>query len=373
MSEVLQTGLGFTLAFSLTLAGVYLLTPIARRFGLIDRPSGRKIHAVPTPITGGLAMLVGILVGTIFLFGDFGEATQGFAIAAVILTVLGILDDKFDLSWRLRIGVQIIAALAMIYVGGIRIEQLGDVFGLGPSSLGVLSVPFTVFATLGVINAVNMIDGSDGLAGVLVLCALVMLEAAALYSGNSPVYERAPILIGAVTGFLVYNLRFPGRPHARIFMGNAGSAFLGLTIACFSFRLTQNPAHPVGPILALWLIPIPIMDCLVLMVRRLRNRRSPFAADRNHIHHLMLDGGFGPTGIVAVLAAFSCATGLAAALVLRAHLPQVVLLLAFGFLCLTWYWLTSRRVRAVAFFRSLHRMFARQPRLGVLEQEGASE
>jgi len=241
----------------------------------------------------------------------------------------------------------------MVYLGDIRVEHLGNAFGLDLPSLGPLSVPFTVFATVGIINAVNMVDGADGLAGLLVLCALVMLEAAAIYSGNSAVYESVPILIGAVAGFLVQNLRSPWQPRARVFMGNAGSALLGLTIACLSFRLTQNPAHPVNPVLALWLIPIPIMDCLVLMVRRVRNGRSPFSADHNHAHHLMQEAGFGPTQAAITLAAFSCLCGLTAAVLLRLHVAHPTLMLAFAGLCLTWYWITSRRVRAVGFFRSL--------------------
>lgn len=345
--------LGVGVAFALTLGGLWLLTPFAQRAGLIDHPVGRKNHREPTPVTGGLAMLGAILVAGILLHHDASRASQGFAVSAVLMTALGVADDKYDLSWRLRIAGQIVVALAMIYIGGIRVERLGDAFGLDLPSLGLLSVPFTVFATVGVINAINMVDGADGLAGLLVLGALIMLDAAALYSGNTGIYTSAPILIGAVAGFLVLNLRLPRQPRARVFMGNAGSAFLGLTIACFSFRLTQNTAHPVSPVLALWLVPVPIVDCLVLMIRRVRNGRSPFAADHNHVHHLMQEAGFGPTQAAVILAVFSCACGLSAAVILRLHVPHPVLMIAFGGLCLLWYWLTSRRVRAVGFFRSL--------------------
>jgi len=128
-------------------------------------------------------------------------------------------------------------------------------------------VPFTVFATVGLINAMNMIDGSDGLAGSLGFAALVMLCAAALYAGNLALANRALAVAGAVAGFLFWNLRFPWRTRARTFMGDAGSGFLGLVVAWVAFRLTQNPGHPVTPILAVWLLPIPVMDCLVLIVR----------------------------------------------------------------------------------------------------------
>ena len=136
-------------------------------------------------------------------------------------------------------------------------------------------------------------------------------------------------------------------------MGNAGSAFLGLTIAWVSFRLTQNPGHPVSPVLALWLLPIPVMDCLVLIVRRLQEGRSPFSAGRDHIHHLMIDAGFTPNWILVVLVTFSLICGTLVGQAMRIDIPHPVLLAAFVALCAGWYWLTARRSRALRFFRRL--------------------
>ena len=345
--------LNCAIAFSLTLAGQWLLNPFAQRLGLLDHPAGRKDHSCPTPTTGGIAMLVGVLIAGIFLVDARSAASLGFGLAAIIVILLGVLDDKYDLSWKVRIGGQAIAALIMIYLGGIRVEQLGDIFDLKAGSLGLFSVPFTVFITIGIINAINMIDGADGLAGLLVFCALVMLDAAALYSGNTAVSDRLPILIGAVAGFLLYNLRFPWQPRAKIFMGNAGSAFLGFAIACFVIRLTQSPTHRVSPVLGPWLVIVPIIDCLVLMIRRTRRKRSPFAADRDHIHHLMIEAGFGPTQAAFGLALFSCVCGLFAATMLRLHVAHVVLVAVFVGMGVLWYWLTARRARAVNLFRWL--------------------
>ncbi len=338
-------------AFSLTLAALWLLNPYAQRLGLLDHPAGRKDHSIPTPATGGIAMLAGVLIAGFFLVDNSSATSLGFGVAAIVVILIGLLDDKYDLSWKVRIGGQAIAALVMIYLGGIRVEQLGDIVGLAPGSLGLLSVPFTVFITIGIINAINMIDGADGLAGLLVFCALTMIEAAALYSGDTAVSHRLPILIGAVAGFLIYNLRFPWQPRAKIFMGNAGSAFLGLAIACFVVRLTQNPAHPVSSVLGPWLVIVPIIDCLVLMIRRTRGRRSPFSADRDHIHHLMLESGFGPTEAAFILALFSGICGLFAAVMLRLHTPHVFLVVVFVGLGALWYWMTARRGRAIKFFK----------------------
>jgi UDP-GlcNAc:undecaprenyl-phosphate/decaprenyl-phosphate GlcNAc-1-phosphate transferase len=342
--------LGAVVAFFATLVLQKMLVPVASRLDLMDYPAGRKDHLHPTPVVGGVAMLAGVLLASAFTSHAINSSIFGFLAAAALLVFVGLLDDKYDLDWRLRILAQIAAALIMIYLGGVRVHYLGHLFGYDNIMLGRLSVPFTVFATVGIINAINMVDGTDGLAGLLVVSALVMLSAAALYSGNYPVFTHALIAIGAVSGFLLYNIRHPWQTRAKSFMGNAGSAFLGLTIAWIAFRLTQNPSHPVTPVLALWLVPIPIMDCLVLMARRTKLGQSPFHADRNHIHHLMLDAGFTPTRAAMSLTAFSYACGLIAAIVLRTHISHNYLLGAFFVMCGIWYWITSRRARAITFF-----------------------
>lgn len=368
MSNLTLAVLSFGAAFGLAVFLIWVLTPMSTRLGLLDHPGDRKCHDDPTPTTGGVAILIAMLITMLLAIPDVDSGTRGFCIAALIVTVTGAIDDRFDLSWQVRMLVQILAVLVMVKVGDIRVSYLGNVFGLGPIQLDDLSIPATVFVTVGIINAINMIDGSDGLAGLLVAGALGMLIATAMYSDNPIVYMQAPILLGAVAGFLLFNLRLPGRPKARIFMGDAGSALLGLGIAYFSFRLTQNDAHPVGPILALWLIPIPILDCLVLMVRRVRSGRSPFSGDRGHIHHLMQEGGFSPSGIAFALLGVSLVSGLLAGLVLRQHVPQVMLVGAFLLLCMAYYWLTARRQRAVAFFSRLRNP---RTRLGTVDAQNA--
>lgn len=346
---------GALLAFMLTCATLWALQPFAARLNLLDHPLGRKDHAHPTPITGGLAMVVGCLVA-FFTMQTSPQSMQAFAVASLLLVAVGLYDDLHDLRWYWRIVAQACAALVIIYWGGVRVEQLGPLFGMDSMSLGGLSVPFTIFATVGLINAMNMVDGADGLAGLLGLAALVMLAAASVYSGNAALAGRLSVLCGALAGFLLWNVRLPWRPRAKVFMGNAGSAFLGLVIAWSAFRLTQNPGHPVSPVLALWLLPIPVMDCLVLIVRRLQEGRSPFSAGRDHIHHFMREAGYGPTRAALLLAGFSLACGLVVGQAMRMDVPNPVLLAAFAALCMGWYLLTRRPERAVAFFRRLRGM-----------------
>ena len=339
--------------FAISSLLLWLLNPLAHRLDLLDHPAGgRKDHDAPTPVIGGLAVFIGFALAYSAV-DTFIPSISAFFTASLLLVITGLYDDKHDLRWYWRILVQVVASLIIIYWGGVRVEQLGPLFGFGDTSLGMLSVPLTVFATVGLINAVNMIDGADGLAGLLSLAALLMLSAAAMYAGNIPLASRVLMLAGAVAGFVVWNIRLPWRPCARAFLGNAGSAFLGLAIAWVCFSLTQNPGHPVNPVLALWLLPIPVMDCLVLIVRRLREGRSPFAAGRDHIHHIMQDAGFGPTRSAMWLTIFSLVSGLVAGQAMRLDVPNPVLLAAFVALCAAWLWLSSSRARAVTFFARL--------------------
>ncbi|MGY1457352.1 MraY family glycosyltransferase [Luteimonas sp. A534] len=340
------------LAAGLAWAVLKLLHPWARRLNLLDFPQGRKDHAHPTPIIGGLAMVVGFLVVMGLAVPGHAPATMlSFTVASLLLVGVGLYDDRYDLRWYWRVVAQVVAALIMIYGADVRIENLGGAFGMG--DLGWISVPFTVFATVGIINAINMVDGADGLAGSLVAACLAMLAAAALYAGNPSLARISLVVAGVVFAFLLYNMRFPWQQRAKTFMGNAGSAWLGLVVAWVVFRLTQNSGHPVNPVLALWLIPIPVMDCLVLTVRRTREGRSPFSAGRDHIHHFMQDAGFGPTQCAVALAIFSLCTGLVTGQLMRMDVPNSLILVGFLALCVGWYALSSNRARTLRFFAAI--------------------
>ena len=342
-------------------AMLWILEPLAHRLGLLDRPGGRKDHAHPTPIVGGLAMAIGIMVPVVWL-GEYPRAYLGFMLGAAMLIVVGLIDDVRDVRWWWRLLAQAGAALVMIYVGGVRVEYLGEIFGASSFDLGIWSVPFTVFATVGLINAFNMCDGVDGLAGALAVAALGMYCAAAVYSGNEFMVERLTPVIAAVSVFLIFNMRHPWRSRARVFMGNAGSAFLGYLIAWVCFRLTQNPGHPVTPALAPWLVAPPVVDCLVLIARRLKEGRSPFAAGRDHMHHLLLDAGFTPTQVALVLSGSSIALGMMAALALRSdRIPETALVIAFVVLTAAYYLFSRRRDDAIARLGKMRAFFFPTP------------
>lgn len=237
------------LPFLATALLIFLLKPVAVRLGLVDHPaSARKTHADPTPLVGGAAItLAGLIAGAILLPPT--RDLMALAGASLLLLVVGEFDDRYDINWRIRIIAQAAAGLVLYVWGGVRVESIGNALGFAGHSLGVLSLPFTVLATVGITNAVNWADGVDGLAGSLSLAAVGMLVAAAIYAGNAPLATDLMLMAGCVMGFLAFNLRTPWRPKATVFLG-CGAEILGLWIAWASFRLTQTPGHPVTPVLA---------------------------------------------------------------------------------------------------------------------------
>jgi UDP-GlcNAc:undecaprenyl-phosphate GlcNAc-1-phosphate transferase len=355
-------------AFAGTALAMSILVWLAPKLGLLDLPAGRKNHDAPTPVIGGLAMLLACIAVLPFTLPLSGQIA-GLGAAALIVVAIGVFDDRREVRWYWRLAWQALAGLVIATWGGARVEELGATFGLESLNLGIWSIPFTVFATVGLINALNMIDGADGLAGSLALAALAMLGAASVYAGSDRLAERVLIVCGALAGFLLWNLRFPWRSRALAFMGDAGSGLLGLVIAWVAFRLTQNDSHPVNPVLALWLLPIPVMDCLVLIDRRLLERRSPFDAGHDHIHHLMADAGFRPMQVVGLLVVFSLATGFLAAQAMRMNVPNPLLLGLYLTLCLGWFLLTRKRERAVAMFAWLRGGASRDDRGAASPQE----
>jgi len=341
------------LAMAFVFVSIPLLAPLAVRFGLVDRPAGRKQHEVVTPVHGGLCILAGMVV-TAAIFHDINSsAALAFYAAGGLLLFVGITDDVRDLNWKLRIAAQVLAALAMMYLGGVSVQQLSDVVGVKGFVLGWLALPVTVFVVVGMINALNMADGIDGLAGSQALVSVLLFFCFALYAGNHLAAERLLAIAGALVGFLAWNLRRPGMSRAEVFLGDAGSTLLGFVIAWTAVRLSQNPEHPVSPVLGPWTIALPLIDCCSLILRRWRQGRSPFSADREHLHHLLLDAGYTPTAIALGAALVSLLLGLGAAVALKLGIYRPLLVVLFFALIGVHYRFTADRERAVAFLRRL--------------------
>ncbi|MCS7046994.1 MAG: undecaprenyl/decaprenyl-phosphate alpha-N-acetylglucosaminyl 1-phosphate transferase, partial [Gemmataceae bacterium] len=268
---------------------VWLRRP-AFRFGLLDHPGGRKRHGDSVPLTGGISLTVGFFVALATSF----HALAGYHVlfvSMILLAVIGVLDDLGEVSARSKLGIQVVAAVLMTSWGNHFLVSLGDLFGRGPIELANWAIPLTVFATVAVINGINMLDGMDGLAGGLALIILAYFAAFAWWLVDVNAIKLLVVLIGALLGFLFFNAPHPWRARHRVFMGDTGSLVLGFVIVWFSIELTQRRGPSVPPVVMLWIVGLVLFDVFTVTVRRLLTRRDPAAPDRAHIHHLLLRCG----------------------------------------------------------------------------------
>jgi UDP-GlcNAc:undecaprenyl-phosphate GlcNAc-1-phosphate transferase len=280
----MQFVMPFLLAMLVTMAWLPVFGKLATKWRIVDHPSARKVHVAPIPRIGGVAMAIGVLLAAIIVI-PLGAQDWCFLLAAGVLVVFGAMDDRFDLDYRLKLLGQVLAAVIVVSGGDIQIHALTfDDRMLLPQWV---SVPLTVFFLVGITNAINLADGLDGLAGgttFLCLCALAMLA----YSvGQSSCAALSLAFAGAVLGFLRFNT-YP----ASVFMGDAGSQLLGFAVGVLSLRATQNSDSVVSAATPILLLALPILDTLSVMAQRISEGRSPFSADKNHIHHKLLAMGF---------------------------------------------------------------------------------
>jgi UDP-GlcNAc:undecaprenyl-phosphate GlcNAc-1-phosphate transferase len=276
---------------------ILLLRGVAHRFGIVDLPGGRKKHAKPTPTVGGLAMFVAVLLALFWSGGLSGDIAVLLECGAA-LVVLGVLDDKHGLSVSLRMMIQVFLVLVVIVGAEGTITHLGALFG-SDIVLGVLAVPFSVLAFVGGINAMNMIDGADGMAGKMALITVLGVATIFYQSGATDLLPLTWAMLGALISFLLFNTRLFVR-QAWVFMGDAGSMWLGMVLGWFMARVTIGQVS-AEPALVLWLFGIPLIDTLVVMTRRLQRNKSPFAADRTHIHHVLEHAGLSVRRTVLIL------------------------------------------------------------------------
>lgn len=301
-------------ALLLTLLLVPALARIAPALGLVDCPHGRKRHHSEVPLVGGLALTLAaalVLVPVSWRLPVSALMTGWFAFGVAVMLVCGLLDDAFELrSWQKAL-LQLMAVLPPIVFGGLRVLSLGPIVGGRPVFLAFLAVPFTLLSLIGFINAVNLIDGLDGLAGGIALIGLAMLGADAWIHARVHVLAIVFAFGGAALGFLVYNMPMPWRPRAGVFLGDAGSLVLGLVVGWCAIVLAGRPApQDILPMGVAWIMALPVMDTLTVMTRRLLRRRNPFAPDRLHLHHVLLDLGLSRGRATAVMLALSAGYGL---------------------------------------------------------------
>lgn len=268
------------------------LRNLSPKLNLLAHSGEHRQHEKPTPLVGGLAMYCAVVIVLIVFFLLFEQAHSlliyHYIAGASLLMIVGVLDDRFHMSFVVRIIVQIIAAMIMVAQGNI-LYSLGELFTTSTLLLGRFSVPLTIFAVVGVINALNMIDGLDGLAGGIGFISFCFL----LIFPFDPTYAMIILVwLGALLGFLLFNFRF--KQPARVFMGDAGSTLMGYTLAWILIYGSQQAVETVAepryfaPIFAVWVLALPLFETISLMLLRVFEGKSPFHADRGHMHHHIL-------------------------------------------------------------------------------------
>lgn len=315
----------------LTVLIVPLLMMLARRFGLVDRPGGRKLHSGEIPLVGGLAIYAALAtVAAIHWSSLDGEALR-FTLLAGTAVSAGLIDDWRGLRPLTKLALQFVIATLAVLWGGNLLGDLGDILGCGDIVLGWASPAVSIFAYVVLMNAVNLIDGADGVAGgvtCVILCGLIALTRLA----SGPFLWVPTAALGAILGFLAYNMPLKGRRRPLVFLGEAGSMLIGFALGWSTLEVHRS-APQLPPIVLAWVLSVPILDMAAVAVCRIANGRNPFTPGRDHLHHLLLDRGV--PGLSTALAIAGLALLFGAAAVASALLGCADYLLFGGLLAVT--------------------------------------
>ncbi|MFZ1099132.1 MAG: MraY family glycosyltransferase [Steroidobacteraceae bacterium] len=311
--------------FALAMAVSMLVTPVVRRFaprlGLVDMPDPRKVHTVPIPRVGGWGIALGTLLPLLLVFRP-DPLLQSFFIGCLTLFAFGVWDDARSIGhWTKFLG-QLLAVGTVVYYGDLWVSRIPFVDGAIPAALGK---PFTVFALIGVVNAINHSDGLDGLAGGESILSLTALAILGYLSDSALILSISLATIGGLFGFLRYNSH-----PAYVFMGDCGSQVLGFTLGFLVVYLTQQANSDVSAALPLLILGVPVADILSVLYQRIRGRMNWFKATRNHVHHRLMQLGFDHYETVVIIYSMQAALVVSAVLARYQSDMTVALIYAMG-------------------------------------------
>ncbi|MBQ1372450.1 MAG: undecaprenyl/decaprenyl-phosphate alpha-N-acetylglucosaminyl 1-phosphate transferase [Oscillospiraceae bacterium] len=329
---ILDTNFLLRVGAALLVAGLisFVLTPFVKHLatwvGAVDVPKdNRRMHKVPIPRMGGLAIFIGFLLSSLIFCPEMDREIQSILLGAVLIVVLGVFDDKYTLGAKLKLVIQILAASIVVFYGDLRIARLTNPFGDSLYSywdFGLLSYPITIIWIVAITNAVNFIDGLDGLACGVSCISSVNLLVIALMVSDGKVAIIMAALAGACLGFVPFNFN-----PAKIFMGDTGSTFLGFMLATVSIQGLFKAYTVISFIVPFLLLGLPIFDICFAIIRRVASGRSPMEADRGHFHHRLIDMGFSQKQSVAIAYVLTGILGLAAVLLTVSGAMRTLILL----------------------------------------------
>lgn len=296
----------FTLVFCFICS--ILITPLVKKLafkiGATDNPNHRKVHAKVMPRLGGLAIYISFIIGVLIMRPDAPFATA-IILGSLIIIVTGVFDDMMELSAKIKLLGQLSAAAIVVIWGGVHVQSINLPFG-GFLEFGYLSIPLTILWIVGITNAINLIDGLDGLAAGVSSIALITISGMAIIMGNVYVMTIGSIMLASTLGFLIYNFH-----PAKIFMGDTGALFLGYMISVLSLLGFKNVTL-VSFIVPVIILGVPISDTFFAIIRRIVHKQPLSAPDKSHLHHCLLRMGYTHRQTVIMIYAMAAFFGLAA-------------------------------------------------------------
>ncbi|MEW8970534.1 MAG: MraY family glycosyltransferase [Mesobacillus sp.] len=302
-----------------------LITPLVKKFalkiGATDAPNQRKVHAKVMPRLGGLAIYISFVIGLLILRPE-AEYNTAIILGSLIIIITGVLDDMMELSAKIKMLGQLAAAGLVVVWGGVQVTFINIPFIDSQIQFGFMSIPITIFWIVGITNAINLIDGLDGLAAGVSSIALITISGMAIIMGDQYTVMLASIVLASTLGFLIYNFH-----PAKIFMGDTGALFLGYMIAVLSLLGFKNVTF-ISFIVPVIILGVPISDTFFAIIRRIVNKQPLSAPDKSHLHHCLLRLGYTHRQTVLMIYAMAAFFGLAAVIFSQAKLWGSFVLIA---------------------------------------------
>ncbi len=354
----MSVNIAISVVFLISFISLFVFRKIAKRIGLVDKPSERKHHSGQIPLVGGAAIFVTMLMA-LLLFPNILLLPQLYIGCSLILVLIGAIDDRYDISFKLRLVIQAAVSIAMIALGERSLHNLGYLMGSEAIRIPELaSYVLTVVAVIGAINAFNMVDGIDGLLGGLASVTFAGLGILFYLNGMHNFAIFCVLLVTALLPYIMLNLGFPFGRRFKVFMGDAGSVFIGFTVIWLLIVASQGDrASAIRPVTALWLIALPLMDMVCIMFRRIKKGQSPFKPDREHLHHICQRVGFSPTGTLIFICSFSSILALVGIWSDLQSINETVMFIAFMVVFMCYFMMISNIWRITTFVKSYQKVY----------------
>lgn len=331
---------------------LFFLRKLAKKINLVDCPNERKKHQGVIPLVGGISIYLTILLA-LWYRPDLIINADIYVLCSSVLVIMGAIDDKYDVDYRIRLVVQILISCTMIFGAGLSLKSLGGLLFGYELILGPLGYIVTVFAVLGAINAFNMVDGIDGLLGGLTLTTFGGLAYLNYVDGQLLLARFCILMMIVVTPYIILNLGFPFGTRRKVFMGDAGSMLIGFTVIWVLLQGTQGPRAQMYPVTALWLIAVPLMDMITIMIRRIRKGGSPFRPDREHLHHICMRAGLSPFQSLLFICSLGSVYALIGILLESFNIPELASFILFILFFALYIWGVNSVWRLLAWIRRI--------------------